>query len=251
MKKAFTMIELLVVMVVGAILSAIAVSKIHTSDVNDAARNLANDIRYTQYLSLNYDNYLVDDKIGSKDKASERNNAYLGKTIPPAVAPSSIVAYEDRLYARRYWSFNIVPSDRHDPSRNSNVKNEYQICSKRGVEDEAKIGNIRYSCRNMDAALYATDYLDETIRMDGDNRFDLNKTYGVKVEHSSSNGYFELYFDEFGVPVEHKVTSTGDALVEITSPVWIKLTKNKESALVCVAPYTGRVYISKSNNCNL
>ncbi|MBZ7979164.1 prepilin-type N-terminal cleavage/methylation domain-containing protein [Campylobacter sp. RM12642] len=57
MKKAFTMIELLVVMVVGAILSAVAVSKIHTSELIDAARSIANDIRYTKILALGDDAY--------------------------------------------------------------------------------------------------------------------------------------------------------------------------------------------------
>lgn len=57
MKKAFTMIELLVVMVVGAILSAVAVSKIHTSELIDTARSIANDIRYTQILALGDDAY--------------------------------------------------------------------------------------------------------------------------------------------------------------------------------------------------
>lgn len=59
MKKAFTMIELLVVMVVGAILSAVAISKIHTSELIDAARSVANDIRYVRILALGDDLYGV------------------------------------------------------------------------------------------------------------------------------------------------------------------------------------------------
>ena len=59
MKKAFTMIELLVVMVVGAILSAIAISKIHTGELIDAARSVANDIRYARILALGDDLYGV------------------------------------------------------------------------------------------------------------------------------------------------------------------------------------------------
>ena len=57
MKKAFTMIELLVVMVVGAILSAVAISKIHTGELIDAARSVANDIRYTRILAMDEDAY--------------------------------------------------------------------------------------------------------------------------------------------------------------------------------------------------
>lgn len=57
MKKAFTMIELLVVMVVGAILSAVAISKIHTGELIDAARSVVNDIVYTRILALGDDVY--------------------------------------------------------------------------------------------------------------------------------------------------------------------------------------------------
>lgn len=57
MKKAFTMIELLVVMVVGAILSAVAVSKIHTSGLNDAAKSIVDDIRYARLLAMGDDVY--------------------------------------------------------------------------------------------------------------------------------------------------------------------------------------------------
>lgn len=57
MKKAFTMIELLVVMVVGAILSAVAISKIHTSELVDAVRSVVNDIRYVRILALGDDAY--------------------------------------------------------------------------------------------------------------------------------------------------------------------------------------------------
>lgn len=69
MKKAFTMIELLVVMVVGAILSAVAVSKIHTSELIDTARNIANDISYTRILALGVDAY--------NGTASYDNNYYI------------------------------------------------------------------------------------------------------------------------------------------------------------------------------
>lgn len=57
-KRAFTLLELVVVVVLVAILSSVAVSKIHTgSKLDEYVYNLLNDIRYTQILALSYDAY--------------------------------------------------------------------------------------------------------------------------------------------------------------------------------------------------
>ena len=70
MKKAFTMIELIMVIVLVGIISSIAVSKINTkSDLLSAAEMYANDIRYTRILALSHDTY------------GEKNKSYYGITI--------------------------------------------------------------------------------------------------------------------------------------------------------------------------
>ena len=58
MKKAFTMLELVFVIVVIGILAAVIIPRVKTNPVDEAAVNLLSKIRYTQHLAL------VDDKYG-------------------------------------------------------------------------------------------------------------------------------------------------------------------------------------------
>ena len=67
MKKAFTMIELVIAIVIIGILSTIAIQKLHTNTLTSAAKSVINDLRYLQYLALNNDAY-----DGSKTYASKR-----------------------------------------------------------------------------------------------------------------------------------------------------------------------------------
>lgn len=72
-KKAFTLLELVVVVVLVAILSSVAVSKIHTgSKLDEYVYNLLNDVRYTQILALSYDAY-----DGSSNYNATNNSYYI------------------------------------------------------------------------------------------------------------------------------------------------------------------------------
>ena len=57
MKKAFTMLELVFVIVVIGILSAIVIPNTRTNPVQEAAIDLVSKIRYTQHLAMTNDKY--------------------------------------------------------------------------------------------------------------------------------------------------------------------------------------------------
>jgi len=57
MKKAFTMIELVFVLVVIGILAATIIPRTRTNPVQEAAINLVSQIRYTQHLAMSDDKY--------------------------------------------------------------------------------------------------------------------------------------------------------------------------------------------------
>ena len=61
MKKAFTMLELVFVIVVAGILAAIIIPSTKTNPLQEAAIQLLSDIRYTQHLAM------VDDKYSTND----------------------------------------------------------------------------------------------------------------------------------------------------------------------------------------
>lgn len=68
MKKAFTMLELVFVIVVIGILSAIVIPRIGSNKLQEAAIQVVSHIRYTQHLAL------VDDKFDTSDTEWFREN---------------------------------------------------------------------------------------------------------------------------------------------------------------------------------
>lgn len=68
MKKAFTMIELVFVIMVIGILSAVIIPRIQTNPLQEAATQLVSDIRYTQHLAMSDDKYSVNNPVWYKER---------------------------------------------------------------------------------------------------------------------------------------------------------------------------------------
>jgi len=78
MKKAFTLLELVVVIVVVGILSAVLIPKTKTNPLQEAAIQLLSHIRYTQHLAI------IDDKFDSapySDWYQRRWQILFGKSV--------------------------------------------------------------------------------------------------------------------------------------------------------------------------
>jgi Tfp pilus assembly protein FimT len=67
MKKAFTMLELVFIIVVIGILAAVILPNIKTNPVGEAAVNLLSQIRYTQHLAI------IDDKFNQNNTTWYKN----------------------------------------------------------------------------------------------------------------------------------------------------------------------------------
>ena len=57
-KNAFTMIELVVIIIVVGILAAVALPRLHKDDLDSAAAQLVSHIRYTQHLAMQDNRYM-------------------------------------------------------------------------------------------------------------------------------------------------------------------------------------------------
>ena len=68
MKKAFTMIELVFVIVIIGILSAIVLQRTDSNSLREAALQIISHIRYTQHLAMVNDQYDVNDKDWYKER---------------------------------------------------------------------------------------------------------------------------------------------------------------------------------------
>lgn len=83
MKKAFTMIELIFVMVIAAILVAMALPRLKRDNLHDAADQLVTHIRYAQHLAMQDDKFSLTDAQWFKGRwqiffsAANGTNSYM------------------------------------------------------------------------------------------------------------------------------------------------------------------------------
>jgi prepilin-type N-terminal cleavage/methylation domain-containing protein len=96
MKKAFTMMELVFVIVVIGILLAIIIPRIHTDKINEAGVQILGHIRYTQHLAM------VDDKYNALD-----SNWFLGRWQISFSNANATRSY--RIFSERIGAYNGNP----------------------------------------------------------------------------------------------------------------------------------------------
>ena len=127
MKKAFTMLELVFVIVIIGVLAAVIIPNTRSNPTAEAATKLMAHLRYTQHLALVDDKYDgTDDAFKDRWRVIFNNNAY------------SIIN-DDNVSA-------TSPSDRQTEMRNINLNDDY------GVEID-----LKGSCLDMDVISF--DYL--------------------------------------------------------------------------------------------
>jgi prepilin-type N-terminal cleavage/methylation domain-containing protein len=193
MKKAFTMIELVFVVVVIGILATIILPSTKSNPLQEAAIQLVSHIRYTQHLAMIDDTY--DTTRVDKD--------------------SNIIWYKDRwqlvFSSSEYtggadvWAYTIFSDKIDTGSVTGGDAQEDEVA--RNPENANQIMTGGYSGTS------ALDYLDSNFK--GMKKLNLGKSYGVseiKLEGGcpSSDGY-RIVFDYLGRPL--KGDMSGNILV--------------------------------------
>ena len=225
MKKAFTMIELVFVIVVIGILAAVILPNTKTNPVQEAAIQLVSHIRYTQHLAM------VDDKFDATDA-----NWYKKRW--------QIVFSDALLTTNEKYSYTIYSDgagvNSGDPNINEiakNPANPEQLMTGGATGGEAKLA---YSHKDFP----------------GMKKLNLGLSYGItSITFSSSCkvGTSErLAFDHIGRPIKGKLSNSSgggnsqsyedDNLIQ--SDCMITLTDDSESVIITVTRETGYTYIS-------
>lgn len=176
MKKAFTMIELVIAIVIIGILSTIAIQKLHTNTLTSAAKSVINDLRYLQYLALNNDIY-----DGSKTYTSKR------------------------WQFKQHCVANEISSGK--PVCKTNPNQGYTIFSDKaggstGNPDESELVTDYLESDKYLGAKYSGIVI---TKKDFPNRTDVTKTFGIKdikIFYIKKDGRFgstsKIYFNELG-----------------------------------------------------
>ncbi len=116
MKKAFTMLELVFVIVVIGILAALILPRTKTNPVQESAVDLLSKIRYTQHLAL------VDDKYGENSPGT--TDWYEKRWQIIFNANKYSISTKDRSGTQK---FAVNPSNRDSNLSNVNLNDKYNV----------------------------------------------------------------------------------------------------------------------------
>ncbi len=241
MRKAFTIYEAILVVVIVGILSAIAIPRLETDRLQEATDKLITALRYTQHLAL------IDDKYVPNENFSTYTNSVQKEK-------------ETKFWFKKWWVFyirdlngNTVTADPltgpdivifSDAPSISNNKKFNRNPSKQEIAIDPQTG--RLICGHK----YDSGFSDEDI----DRSYNLHG-YGIKkvviTSECSSKG--KILFDDIGRP--HCIKPDNDSSLNpydhiVKNQIKIKLCMDYScinNSLVCIEPITGYVHLCGNN----
>jgi len=217
MKKAFTLLELVFVIVVIGILSALIIPKMERDPVREAAIQLVSHIRYTQHLAL------VDDKYADTEDPNGR-------------------------WWRGRWELKFKSADETNNKESYTIfADSYTYSGNANSVDEIAT-NPQDNSKKLTGGDSAVPYNNDKAT----KSMNLGMSYGItsvalgpNCKHSSSKG---IAFDHLGRPLRGGFSAftspypSSDNL--IISDCNITLSNGSESVIVTITPETGYTYIA-------
>lgn len=225
MKKAFTMLELVVVIVVIGIIAAAALPRINDDHIAEAADQVMSHIRYTQHLAMQ------DSKVGDGDKWYKKRWS-IGFTEAKVCGD-----------AKGNWKYTIY----FDDSEKGNPNSAKEVA--KDPQNPSKFLSAGWSGGDT--------YCDRVS-----SKFNLTKKFGIVAgndgiklgEECGKNGLQTISFDEFGRPMQSVSTTGGggaksgyDRLIHGDESCTITLKTAKKQAVITVSPETGYLQVAYSD----
>ncbi|MBU1217155.1 type II secretion system GspH family protein [bacterium] len=216
MKKAFTMLELVFVIVVVAILAAVIIPNTRTNPVQEAGIQVLSHIRYTQHLAM------VDDKYNPND-----TKWYKGR-----------------------WQLIFYKGDNSSDLPAYNIFSDSSGYSGEPNTSELAIDPLN-SLRLMSGGYSGTNDLNVShANFMGSKKMNLGLSYGI-TSYKLSGGCTgaRISFDHLGRPIKGDLSSMTGAYEAgtqrlITSSCTITLTDGSETAIITIRPETGYASLS-------
>jgi prepilin-type N-terminal cleavage/methylation domain-containing protein len=214
MKKAFTMIELVFVIVVIGILAAVIIPNMRTNPLYEAATQVISHIRYTQHLAM------VDDKF------------------------DSVYTVNHEWYKKR-WQIAFSTGDNY-----ANNKPSYLIF--RDNDADTNPDKIEIAKNSLDPSKYLTGGVSGESTLDirdsdafeGTKALNLGESYNImdiKLSSSCSTGT-KIAFDHLGRPLRGPLASYDSAYHAgrlVTSVCNITLVASEGNLTIAIQPETG------------
>ncbi|AQW87321.1 putative type II secretion system protein [Campylobacter pinnipediorum subsp. caledonicus] len=214
-KRAFTMLELVFVIAIVGILSALAIPRSNKNPLREAANQIMADIRYTQHLAMQ------DNKFTLQSDGTPENDWYK--------AYWRILFHYDTQKSKQIWRYTVF-SDSGSYSGNPN-----------------SIDQIANNPRDLNKKLtsgYARQKYPNQIL---DKKLNLTKTYGItKVKFNSKNQ--TLAFDILGRPYSALQNSKSPYEKLLQEDTKISLQGNGDILNIIVFKESGYTCIEDKNN---
>lgn len=186
-KRAFTMIELIFVIVVVGILAAIMIPKLNRNASREAANQILTHIRYTQHLAMQDDKYVqsVDEKLWFKMRWGITFNE-------TSLKECSI----DELGVKT-WKYSVF----FDKSLNGNINSE------------SEVANDIYKSGKLLSGGWSSGIVTEATCKKWNKELNLGKRFGItSVDFKDGcSGMQTIIFDEMGRPMRVASTTSGGA----------------------------------------
>ncbi|MCF6340258.1 MAG: type II secretion system GspH family protein [Sulfurimonas sp.] len=231
MKKAFTMLELVFVIVVIGILAATIIPNTRTNPLQEAALQIVSDIQYTQHLAM------VDDRY-------DANNLHSTLNIPIWYRERWQILFSANGGSGNVMGYTIFSDTAGDSAGNPDAT---EIAQNPSNSSELMTGGI--------------NSLDVTLDIDnagfvGMNKLNLERSYGVDVEFDNTcrnTGSRRIAFDHIGRPIKGNLTSNLNAyddndLIEVDCDITLTHVTG-DTLLIRVHRETGYVCILDAGNC--
>ena len=231
MKRAFTLIELIIIIIIVGIIAVTASNSFKKDTLIPATNQVLDHIRYTQQLALNQDMFIPSPDFSTYSDADRK-------------------AKDSRLWFKKWWQFQIHEGDDdytiYSDAPTNGGNNEYDMKADDGADRIA----IDPMTRELLAGQSA-NVPENFLRI-----ANLKKEYGVEISMSGCGNSKHILFDQLGRPHCSKSKNDGSnypygKIKKSGNPIIITLTleDGSDSSTICVTPVTGYTYISENNGC--
>ena len=212
MKKSFTLLELVFIIVVVGILAAVIIPNTRSDNLREAAIQVVSHIRYTQHLAMVDDKYDANDLNWYKRRWTIRfrENLSFTSTLPPA------------KFYNKVWAYTIYSDIPNYAGREPDLVGMAKNPS----------NSLKYLSGGWDNTLHV-----ENEKASSNMR--LGEKYSIKdIKFSGgcrSNVRY-IYFDYLGRPFN---SSTNNSSYEMASTGWHKLLTSQCKISLCLDTCTG------------
>ena len=210
MKKAFTLLELAIVIVIVGILTTTVISRMNSNNLANAAIKLMSDIRYTQHLAIVNDKYDTQDTTWYK----ERWQLLFGRSSAGTINSGGYYAYT--IFSDAYTKTG-------NPDPNEIAKNY--------------LDNSKLLSGGFGGSL---DWEDEKVTKE----LNIGYKYGIDNVTQSGCGAKRISFDHMGRPLKGNSSSWTSATSGLLkSQCKFTLHKDTDSIVIAIEAETGYAHI--------